>query len=188
MAADTSPAIERETTAHPGLPRRVRIAAALRDMLSLLLPLVIASALAVAWLLARTAWGREDVRDVDGAIALALLGTVIPAWLARLAASMLTAGATPGQQALRLHLEATRDVTTRWAIATRLATHPFGALGWVWVAGVLALAGLFEVAGIVALLAAAVAIAGLVSLATMLVSPDALALHDRASGLRPVRS
>lgn len=188
MAAGTSPAVARDTQ-HPGaLTRRTRLAAGLSDVLALLPPLVIASTLAVTWLLARTAWGREDVRDLDSAIALALLGAVIPAWLARLAVSMITTGATPGQRARRLHLEATRDVPPVRAIAIRLATHPFGALGWAWIAGVLALAGLFEVAVVVAFIAAVIALGALASLAIILVRPDALALHDRVSGLRSVRS
>ena len=188
MAVGTSPTVALDTSAPGVLSRRVRLAANLRDLLALLPLLVIASTLAVAWLLVRTAWGREDVRDIDGAIALALLGAVVPTWLARLAVSMATTGATPGQRALRVHLEATRDVSTRWALAIRLATHPFGAIGWAWIAGVLALAGLFQIAATFALVAVLVAIAGLGSLAIILVRPGALTLHDRASGLRPVRA
>lgn len=169
------------------ITRRARLRAGARDLLALLPPLATASMIAVAWILVRTAWGRDDARDLDTAIALAIVAAVPPAWLARIALALLTAQATPGQRAERLAVDATR-ARIRHAVAVRLALHPLGAIGWGWVAGELALAQWYTAALAAGALAAVLLLCGLVSLAIILVAPDARALHDRAAGTRLVRA
>lgn len=169
------------------ITRRLRLLAAARDALALLPAIAVALAIAVAWLLARTAWGRDDVRDVDSAVALATLAAVPPAWLARIAFGLVTAQATPGQRACRLRVEVTR-ARRRLALGLRLALHPFGAAGWAWVAAVLALAGAFAIALAVAAIALALALGAVASLAMILADPDTRALHDRVAGTRLVRA
>lgn len=190
MSAALPPALARPAAATSSVTRRARLVAATRDAITVLPPLVAASALAIAWLLARSAWGRDDVRDLDSAIALAIVATVPPAWLARIALSLVTSHATPGQRALGLHIEVTRAQAARTSLtmALRLALHPFGAVGWAWLAGVLVLASAFEAALLLAVVAVVVAVAGIVSLAIILVTPDGRALHDRIAGTRLVRS
>ena len=60
--------------------------------------------------------------------------------------------------------------------------HPFGAVGWGWLAGVLALAHLYAAALVLAGLAIAIGVAGVVSFVLVLVTPSARALHDRVAG------
>lgn len=168
------------------ITRRARLLASLVDLLSALPPLVIAALLATAWLLLRTSAGREDARGIDTAIALAIVGAVPPLWLARLAIGLVTRGATPGQYARGLRVTTTRAPTT--SALLRLALHPFGAIGWGWIAAVLALAHMYEAAALFAGPALLVGLGGLASLVMILVDPDARALHDRVAGTRVVRA
>lgn len=187
MVAGIPQPIARLTTPLTPLTRRGRLLASLRDLLSLLPLLAVTTLIAVAWLLARTAWGRDDARDLDTAVALAIAAAAPPVWLARIAFGLLTAQATPGQQAQRLSVEVT-GARTRYPLAVRLALHPFGAIGWGWAAGVIALAQWYAAALAVGAVAAVILLGGLVSLAIVLVAPGARALHDRAAGTRLVRA
>ncbi len=187
MVADVpTPLAILDAPAAPGLlvPRRERFLAAAADLASALPMITIAVGVAAAWLLVRTGAGREDARGLDAAIALAVVGAVPPAWLARLALGLLDQHATPGQHARGLRVEATR---TR-AVLVRLALHPFGAVGWAWLAGIAALAQSMALAGVLGAVAALVLVAGGVSLAMILVAPGAPTLHDRLAGTRLVRA
>lgn len=167
--------------------RRMRLLAVVRDAAALLPPLAIAAAIAVAWLLSRTAWGRDDVRSVDSAVALALVATVPPAWLVRLALHSITAGGTPGQRAAGLRLTARRR-HARVAVLIRLALHPLGTVGWAWLAATLAMAQLYTAALVPAAVGALTLLGGLTSLAVVLVAPGARGVHDRLAGTRLVRA
>ncbi|MGE3855459.1 MAG: RDD family protein [Dehalococcoidia bacterium] len=169
--------------------RRARLGAAALDALALLPPLAVAGIGAVVWLLARTAWGRDDPSGVDASVALALVAAAPGAWLARVGHALVLAHATPGQHARGLRVERTREVAPdRGAYALRLALHPFGAVGWALTAGTLYLAAAPEAALTIAAIAAIVATGGAVALAIVLVAPDARALHDRIAGTRVVRA
>lgn len=163
-------------------PRRPRLLGALRDALDLLPMLVVATALAVGWLLLRTAWGRDDARDLDSAVALAILGGAPAGWIARAAISLVTARATPGQRRHGLHLEAGRRAVGPW-----LALHPlFGSVAWAWLAGIAALATALTAALLLLAVALLVAAGGLVSLALVVLTEDPRTLHDRITGAHVV--
>jgi uncharacterized RDD family membrane protein YckC len=172
------------------LTRRERLLAALRDALALLPPLMIASALAVGWLLARTAWGRDDASDFDSSVALALVCAAPAAWLARLGYSMWTYAATPGQRAQGLRVEVPGEEARDPAgpRALRLALHPFASAGWGVVTMTLLLAGAWQVAAVMGALALLVMVGGVASLAIVIARPDARAVHDRIAGTRVVRA
>jgi hypothetical protein len=173
------------------ISRRARLLAAVMDGLALLPPLVLTGAVAVAWLLARTAWGRDDATDFDSSLALAILAAGPAAWLARLGYALVTTQATPGQRALGLQVEVTAGRAFpghQTARALRLAAHPFGAGGWLLVALTVLLTGAWEIATVIAAVGGLLLIAGIVSLAVVLVAPDARGLHDRMAGTRLVRS
>jgi len=191
MVTEVPPALLHPLEASARVTRRARLGAAALDALAVLPPLVIAGIAAVAWLLARTAWGRDDPTSVDASIALSLVAAAPGAWLARLGHALVVSGATPGQRARGLRVERTRAVAptaTDGARVLRLALHPFGAVGWALVAGTLYLAAAPEAAVAVAGIAALVLAGGAVSLAIVLVAPDARALHDRLAGTRVVRA
>ncbi len=175
--------------------RRQRLLAGFRDAIALLPLLAVATALATAWLLLRTAWGRDDVRDLDGAVALAIIAAAPAAWAAWLAVALITDHATPGQRAYGLRLSGDALAAAPWLpyltwrrrVALWLAFHPVvGVVGWAWMAGLAVLAGAFLAAVLCATVAAAVALSGVASLAMILVTPDVGALHDRATGMKVV--
>ena len=184
MSAGVPSLLTRPASAAPVIDRRRRLLAVALDVLALLPPLVVTSTLTIAWLLARTGWGREDVRDLDSAIAVAILGAAIPAWIANLAFDLVPSRATRGQRAVGLRIE-TAGTSMLLALAIRLASHPTtGTLAWAWLAGVFVLAGAFTLAALAGVLALVVAVAGLLSLAMLLVAPGARGLHDRIAGTR----
>ncbi|RLT44006.1 MAG: hypothetical protein DWI58_02105 [Chloroflexi bacterium] len=181
MVADASHPLAHPLSSKDLVTRGARLRADLRDLASGLPLLVVAVGIALAWLLARTSAGSESARSVDTAIALAIVGAVPPVWLARLALGLTSRSATSGQQALGLRVQTMRE-PRRYAALVRLAMHPFGAVGWGWLAGVLALAHLYAAALVLAGLAIAIGVAGVVSFVLVLVTPSARALHDRVAG------
>ncbi|MFA7248193.1 MAG: RDD family protein [Dehalococcoidia bacterium] len=187
MLAGVPRALDHPASTAPGVTRGRRLLASGRDALALIPPLAMAVVVAAGWLLARTSLGRDDASDRDTAIALAVVAAVPPAWLARLAFTLLTTHATEGQRTAGLRIEV-RRARDRTALALRLAVHPLAVSGWAWGAGVLALAGVYAAALALAAVAALVCAAGLVSLAIVLVDPGARALHDRIAGTRVVRA
>ena len=72
--------------------------------------------------------------------------------------------------------------------AARLALHPMGLLGWLWLAGVAWVAGLPVVAWPLTLLAATNVLACLVTGVLWLARPSALPPHDRLAGTRLVNA
>jgi hypothetical protein len=186
MLAGLPPALASSLAAPPAVTRRARLLALALDAIAILPPVVIALAIAIAWLLARTAWGRDDVSDLDSSVALALLAAGPAAWLAWLGYALATGHATPGQRARGIAVEFTRG--GRATPALWLAAHPFGAMGWLLIALMLLLAGAWEGAAVIAVLAALALLGGLVSLAIALARPEARGLHDYIAGTRVVRS
>ena len=163
------------TSAAP-VARWARLRALGRDLGALVAAETVVAALAVLWLVARTEAGRMDIGDGDAAIAMALVGGVVPAWLAWLALHSLQ-GATPGQRHAGLLVAAQRPRDH----LLRLALDPRGLVGWLWLAALLWLGearllrwlALFALAGVVAIVAA--------SAWLWLFGPHARALHDRLS-------
>lgn len=190
MVTELPPTLARPLRATSEVSRRARLGAALLDALALLPPLVLAGAAAVVWLLARTAWGRDDPTSLDASVALAVLAAAPAAWLARVGHALVLTEATPGQHARGLRTALTRGREPgRWARAVRLALHPFAAAGWGVIALIVYLAALPVEAAIAVIATGALTLAGgIVSLAIVLVAPDARALHDRAAGTRVVRA
>ena len=170
------------TTPTPPLSRRRRASAVARDAATLLLPLVIAMALATVWLLARTEAGLLAVRDVDARRAAALVLAVPPAWLAWLLPGVAR-GATVGQR------HADLQVRGNWlARVNRLAFHPLALPLWGWLALVLAAANLPRLAVAVALVAAFTLALALGSTVLWAASPASRALHDRVGRTRLVHA
>ena len=179
------------SAARPGVTRAERLGAAFLDALALLPPLALAALLAVAWLLTRTAWGRDDPSSLDSSVALALLAAGPAVWLARLGYAAVTAHATPGQHARGLTVVARGERVEGLhpvARAARLLLHPFGAVGWALLAFTLLLAGAWPLAAVTGTVALFTLFGGLGSLVAILVAPDARGLHDRLAGTRVVRS
>lgn len=169
--------------------RRRRAMAFARDLSRLLLMLLAATIVALGWLLARTAWGRDDALDGDTAVAFALIGAMPPVWLAHLALSLVRDGATPGQRGGGLRIEVRRVDDARGAAmrrAARLALHPAGVVGWLWLAGATWVAALPVVAWPLTLFAAGGMLASLVTGLLWLARPSALPPHDRLAGTRLV--
>ncbi|MDP2326489.1 MAG: hypothetical protein Q8M79_00200, partial [Dehalococcoidia bacterium] len=88
------------TTAAPEAPalRGRRVRALALDLGTMALASLLASAVAVAWLLLRTEAGATDPGPGDSAIAFALALSALPAWYALAALDVAEAAATPGQR------------------------------------------------------------------------------------------
>lgn len=143
---------------------------------------LIAAVVAVAWLLLRTRAGAVDVGAGDAAFAFALVLASVPAWLGLLAAGLIEDGATPGQRRAGLAIEG-----GRWERLARLAVHPLGAVGWLWLTVVAAIATVDGLAALFAAAAVIVLAGGVLSYALGLVRPGWPPLHDRIAGTRMVR-
>lgn len=164
--------------------RGERLAAAALDAAVLLGLLTGALIVALAYLLARTAWGRFDVGLGDALVATALVGATVPAWVALQCASLLAAGASVGQRTLGLAVEARAP----WRRLARLAAHPLAAPAWGWLTLTTLIAGLPWLPLLPAVAGALVLVGGAVSLVLLLARPEAPALHDRVAGTRLVRA
>jgi hypothetical protein len=166
-------------------PERSRRAAALALDLGVLFVLEgAAAALATAWLLVRSSWGRFDVGVGDAYIATALLGAIPPAWGAWQAWRFAREGATFGQVRMRLAVDS-GEGPRRFV---RLVAHPASLPCWGWLWVTLLLLGLpwlpvLARLGFVLVLGAAV-----LSAATMIARPHWPPLHDRLAGTRVVRT
>lgn len=163
------PQPDRTRTAVPSPGRRM-LAIAI-DLIYGGLASLAAACVAGGWLLVRTAWGRDDVQPGDATLAAALLLAATPAWLAWTAVSLARQGATPGQARWGL-----RVTGGRWRRILRLALHPLGIPGWLWLA-VLAGVATFDA------LAIAFAAAGLLVLLGALATAGRTALRPRSRGL-----
>lgn len=158
-----------------------RLRALLDDLATLLLAEAAVAVAATLWLVARTDRGRLDIGDGDAAVALALLGGVIPAWLAWLALGAVD-DATPGQRRAGLTIAATR----RGDRLLRLLLDPRGLVGWFWLVMLLWLGEAVLVRWL-ALLAFAVALGiALTSTVLWLIRPASPAPHDRLARTRLV--
>lgn len=163
----------------PALRRR-RLAAAGADAATLALALLAAGALATAWLLVRTAWGRDDTTQGEAALAFALGGAAVPAWTAWVTLHLYDRGATPGQRWQRLAIEAVSPARR----ALRLAAHPLALPAWGWLLTVLFLLDARWLAAPAVLLTLAVMGSALASLVLLLVRPAWRGPHDRLARTR----
>lgn len=162
-------------------PRGPRLRALLSDLGALLLAEAAIAVAATLWLVARTDRGRLDIGDGDAAIALALLGGVIPAWLAWLALSAVD-GATPGQRRAGLAIEAARPRDR----LLRLLLDPRGLVGWFWLVALLWLGEAVLVRWLGLLAFAIVLGIALTSTVLWLFRPTSPAPHDRLARTRLV--
>lgn len=158
--------------------RRVRALAV--DLGTMALASLLASAVAVAWLLLRTGAATTDPSAGDSAIAFALALSALPAWYALAALDVLEAGATPGQRRAGLRIE---GAPARRLV--RLSLAPVALPGWAWLSTVALLTAVYPLALLVASVTAIVAVAALAS--TALVAAGRRGLHDRLAGTRVVR-
>ena len=117
--------------AEDGIERRpgrvARLLAVLIDWTALLLMLVAALVVALAWLLLGTQAGRYDVADNDALAAAALVGATVPAWAAWPATRLYLRGATTGQARRGLAIEG-----APWRRVVRMLAHPVSAPLWGW--------------------------------------------------------
>ena len=139
---------------------------------------------ALAYLLARTSWGRLDVGVGDAFVATAIVGASVPAWTVWQLVGVHFRGATFGQRRLGLAVEG----RARWRRLLRFAGHPVALPAWSWLALTALLAELPWLPLVPALAIVFVVIAGLVSFVTLLVRPQALPQHDHLAGTRLVRA
>ena len=138
--------------------------------------------MAVAYLLARTSWGRLDVAVGDAFVAIAVIASSVPAWTAWQLLGVHAGGGTFGQRQLGLAVEG----GARWRRLLRFAGHPLALPAWGWLALTALLAGLPWLPWLPVLAIVYALLAGLVSLVTLLVRPSALAIHDHLAGTRLV--
>ena len=160
----------------------MRLAAAGLDAGTLLVVQTGTLIVAVAYLLARTSWGRLDVGVGDAFVATAIVGAAVPAWTAWQLLGVHARGATSGQRRRGLAVEG----GARWRPLLRFAGHPIALPAWVWLALTALLAGLPWLPLLTALVIVYVVLAGLISLLTLLVRPGALPIHDHLAGTRLV--
>lgn len=170
-----------DSTSGTPAPRILRLRALVSDLGVLLLAEAAVAVAATIWLVVRTDRGRLDIGDGDAAIALALLGGVIPAWLAWLALSAVD-GATPGQRSAGLAVQAahTRDRLLR------LLLDPRGLIGWLWLTALLWLGEAVLVRWLALLAFAVVLGVALTSTVLWLFRPASPAAHDRLARTRLV--
>ncbi|MCK9486507.1 MAG: RDD family protein [Dehalococcoidia bacterium] len=168
----------------PGVPpsRRARWGAVAIDIL--VGAGLAAGALAggTAWLLVRTEAGTRDVPSGDAAFAFALLLSAVPAWLTLLAFSLATRGATPGQRSRHLEVQG-----APWRRVVRLAVHPLGAAGWLWLAVVAMIAILPTLALLFASLGVTVLAGGVLS-SLLALRRGEPGVHDRVASTRLIRA
>ncbi len=123
-----TPRTDRSTRA----TRSARLRAAGIDVGSALLVAAAAVALATAWLLLRTATGRDDVASVDAMLVVSFVAATVPAWAAWLIAGVWQDATTPGQR--RANLAVTSDPDSHRGASQRrllrLAAHPLSLPLW----------------------------------------------------------
>jgi hypothetical protein len=171
----------RRTNSAMSVARWRRVRALADDLAVLVAAELVVGIVATIWLVARTDLGRLDIGDGDAAIALALLGGVVPAWLAWLALAAID-GATPGHRRAGLAIEAARARDR----LLRIALDPRGLVGWFWLVTLLWLGEAVLVRWL-ALLAFAVMLGlALTSLVLLLVRPETPPPHDRFARTRLV--
>ncbi|MDA1002941.1 MAG: RDD family protein [Chloroflexi bacterium] len=186
-AAQGEPAATDQHRPRPG--RWQRSAAVLIDVASAALAVLVATLFATLWLLARTAWGRDDAGSGDALLATSLVLAALPAWATWQLVRVRRGAGTVGQARLALAVTpAGRHPRSPRAAATiRFACHPLAVTAWLWLSVLTLLLG-SELAALASLAAAAVwTLAGLISLAFVVHDPAARALHDRLAGTSLVR-
>jgi hypothetical protein len=163
----------------PGLliGRRRRLAAATIDAAGALAAIAVGAAVATAWLMLRTGFGRADVDGGDAIAAVSFVGATIPAWAAWLALRVRRDGCTPGQRRARMFVEPLPGAMS-WRRQLRLAAHPLTLPVWGWLTLTALLSGVPWLWLPVAAGGMVVALAGVLSFALLLVRPELNAMHD----------
>lgn len=169
-----------------------RSAAVLIDLSSAALTVAVAACVATLWLLARTAWGRDDAGSGDALIATALVLAALPAWATWQVVRVRRGDGTAGQARVALTVTLSARAarvarSARTAATVRLACHPVAVTAWLWLTALALLLGANLLALASAAAAALWALAGLVSAVAVLRDPAARALHDRLAGTSLVR-
>lgn len=173
-----------QTPAVTGVPpsRRARWSACASDLALGGGAMAVATVLGVAWLLIRTGGGARDAQSGDAAFAFALALAAVPAWLTWLAFDLATRGGTPGQRARLLVVEG-----APWRRVLRLAVHPVGAAGWLWLAVVAAIAVLPALTLLFASVATVVLAGGIVTALLTVRRRGEPGVHDRVAGTKLTR-
>jgi hypothetical protein len=177
------------TSAIPDPPvaagRRRRLAAVCVDLATALGAALGGVAVAMLWLLLRTAWGRDAVASGDAIVATALVLAVLPAWVTWQLARVRRGAGTAGQSRLGLAVVPAPNADAR-ARLLRCAWHPLATLAWLWLAAVAVLLEQWPIASACLVGAAAWIVLALASAALLLRDPAAPTLHERFSGTRLV--
>ena len=167
--------------------RSARLRAAGIDFGSALLVAAAGVVLATAWLLLRTATGRDDVVASDAVFVVSFVAATVPAWAAWLAVGVWRNAATPGQRrgdlAVATDDDSGRDAHrgTSQQRLLRLAAHPLSLPLWGWLTLTMLLSGLPWLWLAPLFVALAVAGGGLTTLALLLLRPQSMATHDRVA-------
>ena len=165
--------------------RSARLRAAGIDVGTALLVAATGVVLATAWLLLRTATGRDDVAAFDAVLVVSFVAAIVPAWAAWLAIDVWQDAATPGQGRAALAVAtdddsgggAHRRASRRRLL--RLAAHPLSLPLWGWLTLTMMLSSLPWLWLAPLFVALAVAGGGLTTLVLLLVRPQSAAIHDR---------
>lgn len=153
------------------------------DLGTLLLALAVTGTVAVVWMLARTEWGRVDLRTGDAVIAVALALGVGPAWTAWQWLRLWDEDGTAGHARMRvapLDRTARAQSSGRARRALWLALHPVSLPFWAWTTFICFVTGSSVFAAVAIVPLTATLLVGLltaVSLVTLLVRPLAWPLH-----------
>lgn len=165
--------------------RSARLRAAGIDVGSALFVAAVAVVLATAWLLLRTAIGRDDVAGFDSVLVVSFVAATVPAWAVWLVVGVWQDTATPGQRRAALTVatdddsggDSHREASQRRLL--RLAAHPLSLPLWGWLTLTMLLSGLPWLWLAPLFVALAVAGGGLTTAALLLVRPQSMAIHDR---------
>ncbi len=167
------------------VPRRLRLAACLRDLGVLAAGLSAAALTAFAFLLARTAAGRFDAGAGDTALAAALMLAVPPTWVGWLAISIGRHGVTPGQHRAGLVRRTTHPCSLpRVRRLLGAALHPLTVPVWLWLCAMLALLAVPALPWLVLAWSGIVSVGAVGSLALLLSGWRSATIHDQVSCTR----
>lgn len=141
-----------------------------RSLASFLGVVGVSAVAAVAWMLARTGWGRYDLGTGDAVIALSVIAAAGPAWSAwqwlRLGGG--AEGGTPPE-------------ASRWRMSMLMALHPAMLPLWLWATAILLVTGMPALA-LVALLSFTMFLTGGAlmagSVVLLLARPSSAPLHE----------
>jgi hypothetical protein len=153
------------------------------DLATLVIGMLASSLVAVMWMLARTGWGRLDLKTGDAVIALAIAVSAGPAWTAWQWLHLRDDGATFGRrraQVVTTEPDPGHGYMPRIRRAVWLVLHPVSLPLWVWLTAVFVATGsspLIFVSSVPLTAAMATALLAAISLVSVLVRPSLPPLH-----------